>query len=271
MAMGWIITVKDKKTGRVVGTKGAYARKADAFREAQVLANRNGSAATVSVKYGQASASKPGTHAAATRKNTARPKRAAPKKAPKQKGYGAQQKAAPKRRKNPGEALAAKYAGKASAAASRAARAAGQQMLIQGKRAARHVGAKAARAGSGYLSEKAQALEAQRNPTRRNPIAGNVSGFLMYLTGALTQYDAKENKKHYSLYRLGHLFGAVDKIRADMAGRGSASDQASLEMLKQSIGTHFILNGMPPARKTIKAIDAFIATGKAPKYPTSKA
>lgn len=235
--------IKVLQNGKTVGTRGPYANKEAAVRAAQPIADANGSAAKVMVC-----------------KVAAKARRKVKKtKASKAKTKTKASKTKPRRRRNPGEALAAKAAQKAMTVASAAA-----------ARAARQAGAHAAQAGSKYLSETAQQLAQQQNPRRRNPISPDVDGFLMHLRGGLTQYDMRENKKHPNIYRLGHLFAALERVRQDLAGRGAASDPQSLAMLKQSIGTRFILKGMPPARKTIKAIDDFLATGKAPKYPVSK-
>ena len=99
-------------------------------------------------------------------------------------------------------------------------------------------------------------------------IIPTVEGFLMYLTGALTQYDKRQMRgRFYNPNALGLYLQAKQEIEKDVSRYRKSQEPEALEALKKSIGRRFHVNDMPPAKKTIKAIDAFLATGKAPKYP----
>lgn len=98
-------------------------------------------------------------------------------------------------------------------------------------------------------------------------ITPNVEGFITYLSGAVTQYDMRAQKKRgYNIYALGHYLGAVGKIRDDTDRVKHSQEPEALEALKASI-KHRFTPGFPPADKTVKAIDAFLASGDAPMYP----
>ena len=105
---------------------------------------------------------------------------------------------------------------------------------------------------------------------RSNPRSGTVAAFLAVLVSKLTQYDMREQKKHYNLYRLGHLLGAADEIRADLKNHLGDDSPAALAALKQSIAARFTLP-FPPASATIKQIDAYLATGKYPSLVRNSA
>jgi len=105
---------------------------------------------------------------------------------------------------------------------------------------------------------------------KQSAIVPNVEGFLLYLSGALTQYDQRASKRRgYSPYALGHYMKALGEIRTSVAKHKKSQEPEALEALKTAIERHFIVTSMPPAKKTIKAIDEFLASGKAPKYPVS--
>jgi hypothetical protein len=106
---------------------------------------------------------------------------------------------------------------------------------------------------------------------KRATISPNVSGFLLYLSGALTQYDQRASKRRgYNPYALGHYLEAVNKIRESLSKDKNSQEPEALEALKSAIGRHFFVTSMPPAKNTIKAIDEFLQTGKAPRYPGVK-
>lgn len=126
-------------------------------------------------------------------------------------------------------------------------------------------GIKALRHGIAKLSTKSNPVLAVTNP-----VTPTVDGFLLILTGALTQYDSKQQRKGQgSPYALGHYMGAVQKIKADMAGRLFSSDPADLRKLKTSMNFHLI-SDFSPVKSTTKKIDDYLATGKLPKYPIDR-
>ena len=95
-----------------------------------------------------------------------------------------------------------------------------------------------------------------------------VNSFITILAGKLTQYDDRQNKKHFNVYRLGHYLEAVGKIREDTASYADRDDAEAMNALKRSIAKPFLVESMPPAKSTIKQIDEWLASGKLPKYPT---
>jgi len=97
-------------------------------------------------------------------------------------------------------------------------------------------------------------------------VTPDVDGFILYLTGALTSHDRKNSKKRgYNPNALSMYLGAVGKIKSDVARYSGSGEPEALDALKKAINARF-LPDMPPAKATIKAIDAFLATGKTPKY-----
>lgn len=97
----------------------------------------------------------------------------------------------------------------------------------------------------------------------------SVNSFLHILLAHLTQYDMKLSAKDGNIYRLGHLLGAANKVAKDMEGKLESSSPEDLEALKAAMGQRFT-EGFRPVEKTIKAIDAFLTNGTAPKYPIPK-
>jgi hypothetical protein len=106
-----------------------------------------------------------------------------------------------------------------------------------------------------------------RAGARANPGNGalvpTVGTFLTVLKSKLVQHDEKENRKHFNLYRLGHYLRAAEGVQAKVKARIDKSDAASFERLKAAIAEHFTLP-FSPASATIRQIDAYMATGKAP-------
>jgi len=102
-------------------------------------------------------------------------------------------------------------------------------------------------------------------------ILPTVEGFLLHLQGGLVQYDERASKRRgHNPYALGHYMGALGKIRDDTARFKDSEDHGDLMKLKKSIERRFIVSDMPPAKRTLKAIDEFISSGKAPNYPVTK-
>lgn len=118
------------------------------------------------------------------------------------------------------------------------------------------------------LLAAADALEAKSKAKAASTADGKatVKIFLMVLTGALTQYDARLSKRQPNTYRLGHFLGAAQKVEADVRRLLDSDDPKALQMLVKSINRRFIVNDMPPAKKVIKAIHEYVTTGKVPKY-----
>jgi len=110
-------------------------------------------------------------------------------------------------------------------------------------------------------------LRRAKNPSKENPVDPTVSGFLEILAGHLTQYDERESRHYPNIYRLGHLLAAQQRVKDKLSSQLESSDPQDLRALRAQIDREFIVSDMPPARKTIKAIDEYLATGKAPKYP----
>lgn len=98
----------------------------------------------------------------------------------------------------------------------------------------------------------------------------NVEGFLLHLSGALTQYDMRASKRRgYNPNALGLYMQALDRVRKDTSSIKKSEEKADLETLKKSIQRRFDKD-FPPVKKTVKAIDEFLASGKAPSYPVSR-
>lgn len=105
----------------------------------------------------------------------------------------------------------------------------------------------------------------RRNARKRGSSlpSADVSTFLLVLSSKLTQYDAREQRKHYNIYRLGHLLGAAEKVQKDMRGLESRSDPEAMARLKASIARRFTLP-FRPASAVIRQIDAWVTSGKKP-------
>lgn len=111
---------------------------------------------------------------------------------------------------------------------------------------------------------------------RSNPVEPTVKGFITILVANLTQYDmvasAREAKGRGSvnIYRLGHLLEASQKMEDRLKPILGSSSPDDLRTLKKEILGKAFLPDFPPAKKTAKAIDKYLADGKAPKYPVTK-
>lgn len=99
-----------------------------------------------------------------------------------------------------------------------------------------------------------------------------VENFLLILRGNLIQSDEAQQKRDRSRgmlgnpYALGLQMEALDKIRQQVSSILRSSDPDDLETMRNSILRHF--HDVSPVRKTIKALDTYLKSGKAPKYPT---
>jgi Zn finger protein HypA/HybF involved in hydrogenase expression len=109
-------------------------------------------------------------------------------------------------------------------------------------------------------------------------IQPTVAGFRMFVVGALTQWDKQQevraSKKpggSHSPYALSLYLEALHRGEKSSTMRGVKPDSMDPEDLRKfakMLGEQFF-SDMPPIRKTLKAIDAYLASGKAPKYPGS--
>ncbi len=102
-----------------------------------------------------------------------------------------------------------------------------------------------------------------------------VDNFLHILRGNLVQSDQAQMKRDQKRgnpgnpYALGLQMEALGKIRSEMTSIKDSKEPDDLEKLKVSIRRHF--NDVSPVRKTVKAIDDYLKSGRAPKYPTGGA
>lgn len=119
------------------------------------------------------------------------------------------------------------------------------------------------------LLEAASALEAASDERPGGKVAPTVEAFLFMLTSRLTQYDMRLSMKDGNIYRLGLLFAALEKVRKDVQDVAKSQEPQALEKLKQSLNTRF--KTLKPVDRTIRDIDAFLATGKTPRFPIAVA
>lgn len=113
------------------------------------------------------------------------------------------------------------------------------------------------------------ALEHNPKAVRRG-LPGTVEAFLAVLTSKVTQYDkatsAREAKRggHVNIYRMGLLLQAVDRVRGDIRVQDLTSDSPeALESFRRAVRKHMDAD-FPPAKATLKQVDQFLETGKAP-------
>lgn len=98
-----------------------------------------------------------------------------------------------------------------------------------------------------------------------------VRSFIALLTAKLTKYDRQESKREMkrgiptNIYRLAHLFGASEKVEADMKPYMKRDDPEAMKELRKSLGKHFT-EGFRPIKAVLKALDAWEVGGKIPKY-----
>lgn len=96
-----------------------------------------------------------------------------------------------------------------------------------------------------------------------------VRAFLAVLDSKITQWDQKETARvrkrggSPNIYALGLLLGAAGKVKDAFRSKLESSDPKDLESLKAAINRAFN-PGFPPAKNTIKQIQAYLDTGKMP-------
>lgn len=112
-------------------------------------------------------------------------------------------------------------------------------------------------------------LEHNPKATPKGRLPGTPEAFLAVLTSKVTQYDkatsARERKRgHVNIYRLGLLLQAVDRVRGDLRVEDLTSNSPeALERFRKAVRTHMDAD-FPPAKATLKQVDQFLETGKAP-------
>ena len=107
-------------------------------------------------------------------------------------------------------------------------------------------------------------------------IPPTVEGFRMFLVGALTQYDQtqltrslKNPRAYHNANALALYLQAIDRVFKDRVMRGvtaKSADPEALRKFRAAIADYFDPK-FPPVKKTLKALDAFLDTGRAPNYP----
>lgn len=113
------------------------------------------------------------------------------------------------------------------------------------------------------------------NYIRLASVQPTVRGFLLILVGNITQSLAAQEKRDQKKgipsnpHALGINLDVVHKIEGSMTKELDSSDPEDLVKLKAAITKKF--NDTSPVRLTIKAIDAYLQTGKAPAYPKGQA
>lgn len=102
-----------------------------------------------------------------------------------------------------------------------------------------------------------------------------VEAFLLILKANVIQSDEAQRKRDLQRkvspnpYALGLALDAVSAVEKSLSSKKDSSSEADLLALKAAIQRAF--NDTPPVRKTLKALDDFLRTGKDPKYPTGGA
>lgn len=102
---------------------------------------------------------------------------------------------------------------------------------------------------------------------------GTVEVFLTVLSSYLTQYDQQVSKREMkrgrvNIHRLPLLLQAADRVKSAVRPHLKKSDKESLGALKLALGKFFDVS-LPPVKKLIKAIDAFVDRGKKPSLVSS--
>lgn len=90
--------------------------------------------------------------------------------------------------------------------------------------------------------------------------------FLTVLSGSLTQYDRKLQTKQPNIYRLGHYLGALQSTREACAAVEAQSDSAAMEVLKRALHRFYEPSQLPPVKKLLGQIDAWVSSGTVPQY-----
>jgi hypothetical protein len=86
-----------------------------------------------------------------------------------------------------------------------------------------------------------------------------VAKYLEVLSHELVRYDmatsARESKRgHVNIYRLGHLMGALGRVRDDVGSRTSSSE-ADKAAFRMAMYAQFEIN-FPPVKKVVKQLEA---------------
>jgi hypothetical protein len=115
-------------------------------------------------------------------------------------------------------------------------------------------------------------------------ISPTVGNFFAVLSSLLTQYDvqtsareAKGRHGHVNIYRLSHLLGAMHKAEDELKRHIGKFDDPAVMMTPEIAGALvdiltdcFTVNhrsnefDLPPLRKFVKQLEAFVSTGKNP-------
>ena len=110
----------------------------------------------------------------------------------------------------------------------------------------------------------------KRAPRKKKMAApANIDFWLVYLEHKLVRQDMAETKREAkmsgrsNIYRLGHLLGALEKVRSKVKMLGAREDKESIEKFRSAMNKHFI-DTSPPIKAVNKAIDKFLTTGKRP-------
>ena len=104
--------------------------------------------------------------------------------------------------------------------------------------------------------------------TKQAAVPSTVKGFLFALTGWLTQYDQKLQRKQPNIYRLGHFLEAVQSVEKTMRRnlKSEITAPGVADRFIQTLKEEFIYTGarfdLPPVNKLVKAI----LKGEAPNY-----
>mgnify|MGYP001603847583 FL=1 len=121
----------------------------------------------------------------------------------------------------------------------------------------------------------------RQTPRRRNPddaSLATVRYFLLTLSSLLTQYDQRISQRQPNTYRLGHLFGALQRTEDRVQAYLDRSDPEAMDALKHALAREFIVVrgkfDLPPVQKLATMIDAWLARGERPscvaRRPTRK-
>ena len=108
-------------------------------------------------------------------------------------------------------------------------------------------------------------------------IPPTVGNFILLLTSKLTQYDQRD--KRGSIYRLGHLLGAAQKVEDEVLQHASRTDTMNEDVAVRFItamADAFTVNprenkfDLAPCRNVVKQLEAFLASGKNPSLVSSR-